>query len=425
MKHLLTLIFALTVSIANAENRQPAIDSLLSLLHTTTGTHRVDVMNELSMEYGKMDSNVTAIKYALQARTLSEQEKYNKGTGISLSREAIIYHQQGDYAKALELYLKSLKIAEQVRDSVTMFMINNNIGMVYYYQQEYEQALKYYRKAEQNNINPGLTYSNMGMLFTDKNDYTTALSYFTKALGNYYTSANQNGISSMLSNIGNIYENKGEYEKALDYYTKSLSIKQQIGDNQGEADALGSIGDVYYALKDYNTAIDYENRSLHVATRIGYLISAQQTHEVLSTIYESMGNTTHALKHYKQYITLRDSLYNEENTKRTVRAQMNYEFDKTQERVHAEQEKKDAVNKTIIYSVSGGLAVALLLSIFIFAQYRQKKLANVTISEQKRVIEEKQKEVLASIRYAQRIQQALMPTEIYINKSLVRLNKVA
>jgi hypothetical protein len=51
------------------------------------------------------------------------------------------------------------------------------------------------------------------------------------------------------------------------------------------------------------------------------------------------------------------------------------------------------------------------------------ELANVEISKQKEIVEEKHKEIKDSINYAKRIQQSQLPTEKYINKSLKRLMK--
>jgi len=45
------------------------------------------------------------------------------------------------------------------------------------------------------------------------------------------------------------------------------------------------------------------------------------------------------------------------------------------------------------------------------------------LSESRTILSEKQKEIIDSIRYAKRIQQTLMPTEKYIEKTLKQLNK--
>jgi hypothetical protein len=65
----------------------------------------------------------------------------------------------------------------------------------------------------------------------------------------------------------------------------------------------------------------------------------------------------------------------------------------------------------------------LLIAAIAFRAFRQKKKANAVILQQKLLVEEKQKEILDSIRYAKRIQTVLMPNEKYIVKKLESLQK--
>jgi hypothetical protein len=122
-------------------------------------------------------------------------------------------------------------------------------------------------------------------------------------------------------------------------------------------------------------------------------------------------------------MTLNDSLFNEEKDKEITRKEMNYEFEKKEAAAKVEQEKKDVVTKIVIYSISSGFLLVLLLAGLIFRGYRQKQKANVIIGRQKQLVEEKQKEILDSIHYAKRIQRSLLPTEKYIHKSLDRTGK--
>jgi uncharacterized membrane protein len=110
---------------------------------------------------------------------------------------------------------------------------------------------------------------------------------------------------------------------------------------------------------------------------------------------------------------------------------MNYEFEKKEAAARAEQEKKDAVaaeekrrQEIVLYSVAGGFMLMLMFAVFVFRAYRQKRKANIEISEQKQIIEEKQKEILDSIHYAKRIQQSLLPSEKYIEKQIRKLRKL-
>jgi flagellar basal body-associated protein FliL len=123
---------------------------------------------------------------------------------------------------------------------------------------------------------------------------------------------------------------------------------------------------------------------------------------------------------------------------------MQFEFTKKEALAKAEQEKKDAFaaeekkrQRFILLVVIAGLLIMVVFALFIYRSYKQKKNANVIITEQKeeverqkeliekknKLVEEKQKEILDSIRYARRIQNSLLPTAKYIEKHLHKLKK--
>jgi hypothetical protein len=108
---------------------------------------------------------------------------------------------------------------------------------------------------------------------------------------------------------------------------------------------------------------------------------------------------------------------------------MNFEFEKKEAATKFEQDKKDAITKEELkqkeqqrnYFIAGFILVGLL-ALFILRGYKQKQKANLIITQQKELVEEKQKEILDSIHYAKRIQTALITSENYIEKNLDRLN---
>ena len=154
-------------------------------------------------------------------------------------------------------------------------------------------------------------------------------------------------------------------------------------------------------------------------------------------LFEMKKDFSGAFENYKKYILYRDSLNNEENTKKTVQTQMQYDFDKKESLQKAEQEKINLKNaeekrqqKIILWFTVFGLGVVVLVAIFIFRSLRINKKKNKIISEQKelvekqkQIVEEKQKEILDSIHYAKRIQTALLTSEKYMSRTLNSLSK--
>ncbi|HEX7415077.1 MAG TPA: hypothetical protein VF411_13615, partial [Bacteroidia bacterium] len=101
----------------------------------------------------------------------------------------------------------------------------------------------------------------------------------------------------------------------------------------------------------------------------------------------------------------------------------------------AEQDKKDAIaaeekqkQQIVIYAVAGVLLLVVVFSVFLYRRFKITQRQKQVIEEQKQQVDkaytqlhEKNEEVMASIRYAKRIQDALMTSEKYIHKTLNRL----
>ncbi|OFX32863.1 MAG: hypothetical protein A2X08_00380 [Bacteroidetes bacterium GWA2_32_17] len=416
--------------------QQSKIDSILTLLKKDKpDTNKVIHTNDLCWEYQNIGKYDISLQYGKVALDLALQLNFNQGIVASYGNIGVLYMEQGDYPKALEYYFKGLKIAEKFGNKKGIARNIGNIGSVYMQQGDYPKALEYYFKVlktfeeigDKGQISTIL--GNIGIGYWYQGDYPKALEYYFKALKMHDELGNKNRIATDYGNIGSVYHAQKDYPKALEYYFKALKMSEEIEDEGKITIWLNNIGSLYTTLKKYDEAEKYLLKSLSIAEQISSLDDVKLSHQHLSELYEALGKLAKELFHYKKYITTRDSIFNNENIKKTVQAQMNYEFDKKEAVTKAEQDKKDVIavgekqkQKIITYSVSGGLFFVLLFAFFIFRGYRQKQKANIIITQQKheverknQIIEEKNKDITDSINYAKRIQQATLPNkkEIY------------
>lgn len=86
-------------------------------------------------------------------------------------------------------------------------------------------------------------------------------------------------------------------------------------------------------------------------------------------------------------------------------------------------EEENLRTKVILGFVSVFFIVLGIFAYFIFRNYKKEKLSKETITVQKAMIEEKQKEIIDSIKYAKRIQMSLLASEKYIQKSIEKLKE--
>lgn len=426
MKKVFILLCAfLACRLLPAENRRIQIDSIVGVIKgCNEDTAKVNNLNKLSAFLIDMDLYDSAVFCANQSRELANKLGYQKGIASSLRKLGVAHIQTGDYPKALDYLLQSLRINEKLGDKYEIFMLNNNIGTVYCLQGDYPLSLTYFFNAFTYKNTDAFTLSNIGWAYLMKGDYDLSLKHYEKALDIYTIMGDKNGMAGALNAIGTSYEMLGNNERALDYYFKSLELKRQIKDNQGTCDALGGVGDIFYKQKNYAEAIKYQLQSLECAKQIGYIYSVKQTEERLSQIYSELGDEKNALIHYKNFIAIRDSLYNEERTKETVRTEMNFRFEKEKEVTKLEKEKEDAIQNEKIKSnrnqrnlFIGGFSIILLASVVLFFVYRKSIKRKKIIEEQKKEVEHQKKELTDNMSYASNIQRAIIPSEEYLNKN--------
>jgi tetratricopeptide (TPR) repeat protein len=376
----------------------------------------------------------------------------------------LVYTNQGDFQKAMESYLKALKIAEAEDDKTYMSAVLGNLGILNEQQKNYDKALEYELKALKlyegglnNKTALAADYGNIGVAYQDKGMNSLALLYYFKYLNLAEEIGNKNYQGTALDNIGIVYADSARKEKspvqrdslftkALDFYSRSVKMDEETRNKNGCVNVYGNIGHIYFSQANYESAYNYYFRALALADSIGAVNLSQKLYELISELYEksdvslkdSIGGKKlgmedmrlQALHYYKSGINLKDTLFSQENRKELLRKELNYDFEKKESETKAQQDKKDLIAETELkqkehernYFIAG-FALVILLALFIFRGYRQKQKANEIISYQKVVLEEKQKEILDSIHYAKRIQQSILPSRKYISKNLNRLNK--
>lgn len=446
---------------------------------------KVDFKNGMALAYlsiGRIDEaqgNYTnALDYYTKALTIKKKIKDNHGIARMLNNIGLVYTENGDYLQALGYFFESLKTYTDIRDEHNIALVHANIGNVYCYESRYPDALKEQftalKELEQIKDTGGIaqTYECIGNVYSNQSDYTRALEEYRnelKLLQKIHDSSNianslsnigltylelgkdslaldyygkslkirkslgyKNGIAISLINIGGIYFNEKNYTDAFDYISKALTIFQKIGNKDGVANCLDAIGQICIEQKKYHEAIAYEREYLDLAKSIGSLDQISTANQRLSEISALLGDFKDALEFHKAYMLMHDSIFNKENTKKSVAAEMNFQFEKKQTIEKAEQDKKDIEvsenqrkQKLVIYFISGFLILVFFFALFAYRSYLQKQKVNreLDIKNHKlqsayHELDEKNKDITDSINYARRIQDAILVPREEIESSL-------
>ena len=454
------LIDSLNLSSLTNTDRQ-LIDSCLTLYHQAKDdTTKINALNTICENMMHDDwSKYLFLQHKIIEQTIAQNPPKAtllflkiKLAGV-LDNMGVVSNSQGDMALALKYHHKSLKLDEEIGNKYGIAQSLNNIGIIYQIQDDISSALSYYQKSlqlrEEIGDKQGIAYTliNIGYIYRNQNKMDLALEYFHKSLQLQEEIVDKQGLASSLNNIGSIYDSQGNTDLALLYFNKSLQVQEEIGDKLGLSYSLVNIGEILLnkgVINGTKGALFYALQSLKIGQELGFSESIKYSANLLSKIYEKQNKGIQALEMYKLHIQMRDSINNESTQKASAQQLAKYEYEKQKAIDDAEHEKQLAIEqeaqakqKVVTYAIAVGLVLVIFFLLFIFNRLqvtrKQKTIIEtqkLEVEQQKAVVEkahllleEKNNEILASIRYAKRIQDALMTSQKYIERNINRLKK--
>ncbi len=182
---------------------------------------------------------------------------------------------------------------------------------------------------------------------------------------------------------------------------------------------------------------------MKVAKELGFPEDIMCAAITLKAIYKKQNKYKEAFATYDLFIQMRDTIESEEAKKASIKKQFQYQYEKkaaadsvkhAEERkvknaqliVQRSQLKQEKTKRLALYS---GLVLMIAFLGFVFNRFIVTQKQKAIIEQQKILVdeafkhlEEKNKEVMDSIHYAKKIQQALLTSEQYINNALNRLS---
>lgn len=395
----LFLLLIFPVIVFGQKQGKALIDSLKNeLSHLPEDTNRVRLLNSLSYSIATINPN-EGLEHAMEALLLAEKLNYLSGTAESYSNMALNLTSKADYSAALENHFKALAIQEARGAKKEIGVCYSNIGVVYNNQNNIEKTLEYYQKALQTfrqiKYEEGLatTLGNLGLLYSTTNQGKKAISCFNEALSYAEKEKDTTSMAICIGNIGNVYLAENNYAKALEYDLKALSLNEKIGDIVGSGIGMGNVGEVYYRIaidsnkvllnnlfngnksKALESAADYLKKSLATFEQIGFRNGIQEVNKYLLNVYEQQGDYKNAVIAARKHMTMKDSIFNEENNNRIAALEARRIDDLNQKEIEIQKLRIQKTEKDRWFLIAVVISLIFILAI-LYNRFRIKKNSN-------------------------------------------------
>jgi signal transduction histidine kinase len=412
---------ALFAQTAPVKPEQSNLESLKqAFLATTNDTLRLVLANDLRNNYFFKNINYdSTLFYSRQVVTLAHKLGYKIDEAYGLDVTGYVLNLQKN-EHTLETFFKGIKIAEdpQIENKI---LPRKYLDMMVYWQPSFTSSLK-----ERNWSPHYFRLKNLASLYQDLGhayaivmpDQQRLFFYMSKAI-EYISLLNDTlGLSYAYGNIAEYFYSSNQIDSALYYAQKAQTLNHIANTEDDKYDNYPLLAAIYFrkgndslafylirqAIQNegvsvqwqkwlmYFTVAQYFFKNSILDSSLYYAIIAyktaikinsqddqQKTSDLLAKLYKTKGVSDSALRYYEIASALNDTL-NDANKKAQLQRQ---DFEQQREQEELEQEQA----KDKLYLLFVGLAILLIIALFLLWNNQQRQKANKVLQQKNVEIE--------------------------------------
>ncbi|MEL6676963.1 MAG: tetratricopeptide repeat protein [Bacteroidota bacterium] len=380
---------------AEATHRQ-ALSLAQSLDEPLHAANQMTNLGAVKESRSQLDS---ALHYYGIGKKAYEEAQAPIYVGIAQNNMAIVYERQGDYSRAADQYLQALAEFEAGDFPLGVSAAYTNLAKVFIAQGDYPKALEYSRvamryKQELSDLHGlAIVCNNLGSIHDRQEQPDSAVHYYQRALEIDRQIGNRQEEAGTLINLGMVHLEEGELQQAFGFFRPAYQLAKEVGNQSLVAKAAVYMGTLMNRQGRGKSARTYLSEGQGLAEEVGDAMLLKQVYKAWYEFYKKRGDRQ-AFQFYDQYISLNDSLMNDDRRQEITRLEMRYDFEQEKAAIALAQEQE-----TLIYEAEidrqasqtrlliGGLVASAIILALLWRGFFLKQRTNRQLSEQKAVIQ--------------------------------------
>ncbi len=318
----------------------------------TDETGKIDTLVDIAVEVRDTDVDGASLM-ADDIIARAQAEGYRRGLARGLNLKGSCYWLKGEYDPGLAVLKEALAIATRIKDRTLEARILYYFGNIYRDMGDlanvlthFERALAIYEEIE-DEFQQSVILTSISNLLYDINDFDSALEYALKCLPIFERAHNVSSLMNVHNTLGNIYFKKEQYGDALYFFEWNLN--QSEPETVAYVMAESGVGKVYYKMQLFDKANKFLSDALQQSKELGnaevqiicnfymgrlymdegsyrqalqhlslaYTLATEymrrqdlmSVHEMLSMLYDKIGDIPKAFHHLKSFEQLKEEIF--------------------------------------------------------------------------------------------------------------------
>lgn len=367
----------------------------------------------------------TAVNHIKQSEKYFVQLNNQKAIGEIKSELGNLYAAMGNMVNAIKSYQDAIDIFESVNYELGIAICLSDLGNTHFLQKNYNTALRYFKKSklifeqEQDLKAVSELYNRISNVYREMNELDKSLDYNYYALMIQEKLRDKAGIANSNMNIAKTYIQKQNLKRATGYIDYAIKLFDEINDQLGLTKSILISAEIEILKEEINLAEIDLQKCIEIANDAGAIHELSQAYKLLSNVYQKKKNYKEAYLLLSKHTALKDTLYSFEQTKLFSEMEVKYRTKSKEKELQEEiikgEQKSGQFFTYIIFSILFAIAFILII-VLMLKKNNVRKEANIDLEKKNELIKQKNQQIIDSILYAKKIQQAILTPEAYLNK---------
>ncbi len=399
--------------------------------------------------------NIEGLSVTQEAIEAGKQAEYERGTGVAHLQRGVFLFNVARYEEALQHFLEATELFYSLGFEDGVGMCYNNIANIYTILEQHERALEYYMRnfTLQQKTGNKLEYAhsalNIGTYyigykgnnyeqFEARRNIDSLFHYLTIAMETYEEVQYPLGVIQASSNIGfaYLYSKVPDFDKARSHFNRAETLANHLNLPAEIARAKRNKAFLLARTGQYVQAIELFREANELFIELNQKEDELMLYKRIAETYAQINNFETAFYYLQRYDVMNDSLRQKESQRLIDQLSIRFESElKDQEIASAllrerDLEARNVAQKRFNLALQIGIGIFGIFLVLVFYQFLQKRKANALlisrnieitqqkeeieqqknrVLEQQTILEQQQRNILDSIHYASRIQQAILP----------------
>ncbi len=276
----------------------------------------VDYIGRALVTQGKFGRAIGCFREAL---AYFRERGNDRNAAVVLSGLATAYDGCGDSTSMISTIHEALKIWIRENDLPWQGRLLAGLGMTYYRLQDFDRAIEHFVRSLELTATTGRPLGpdqaevmlHLGILYREQGEHGAASRMFEQAMEIFERTASAHGQARLHLQFADLCIRRGDVDAALERIDRAERILDAATSTGFHAQILEQAGHLLRLLGLFDRARTVAERGLHHAREIDEPRAKYALHKLLAELLERSGDTAGALRHFRNYIEIRERIEGE------------------------------------------------------------------------------------------------------------------